>query len=211
MNKFIKKGIIYVCLFIIISTIAVIFTGKVKAETIKKYQAQISENNSQIQQMENIKGQLHVLAEMLRDNNYINNGLDIHLSQKWHECNKFQIAKNEENIVIRNKIYELQQAKPNKELVGYFKITHYCPCAKCNGSTHNKTASGTTLTPYRSIAVDPKIIPLGTKVEIQGKTYVAEDTGGAIKGNKIDICVKSHSEAYQKGVLKNIPVYIIKD
>ena len=51
---------------------------------------------------------------------------------------------------------------------------------------------------------------MGSKVEILGDIYTAEDTGGAIKGKKVDICVNSHSEAYQRGVLKNIPVYIIR-
>jgi 3D (Asp-Asp-Asp) domain-containing protein len=39
------------------------------------------------------------------------------------------------------------------------------------------------------IAVDPSVIPLGSKVEINGKKYIADDTGGAIKGNRIDILV----------------------
>ena len=37
---------------------------------------------------------------------------------------------------------------------------------------------------------------------------MAEDTGGAIKGYKIDICVSSHSEALERGRLVNVPVYI---
>lgn len=86
--------------------------------------------------------------------------------------------------------------------LGTFKITHYCPCAICNGSYAGKpTALGTTLTPYRTIAVDPRVIPLGTHVIINGQEYIAEDTGGAIKGNRIDLCVATHSEALAKGVI----------
>ena len=51
-----------------------------------------------------------------------------------------------------------------------------------------------------TIAVDPDVIPLGSKVEIDGVEYVAEDTGGAIKQKRIDIFVASHSEALKKGV-----------
>ena len=65
------------------------------------------------------------------------------------------------------------------------------------------------MTPYRTIAVDPTVIPLGSEVEINGQIYIAEDTGSAIKGNKIDLCVRSHSEAYARGVLRNVPVYIV--
>ena len=86
--------------------------------------------------------------------------------------------------------------------LGTFKITHYCPCSICNGPyTGGPTALGTTLTPYRTIAVDPRVIPLGTHVEINGHEYIAEDTGGAIKGHKIDLCVATHSEAQAKGVI----------
>jgi 3D (Asp-Asp-Asp) domain-containing protein len=43
------------------------------------------------------------------------------------------------------------------------------------------------------------IIPLGTEIIINGNTYVAEDTGSAIKGNRIDIYFDSHSEALKFG------------
>lgn len=59
----------------------------------------------------------------------------------------------------------------------------------------------------RTIAVDPDIIPLGSTVKIEGQEYVAEDTGGAIKGNRIDIFVSSHDEATIKGV-KTQTVYV---
>lgn len=85
------------------------------------------------------------------------------------------------------------------EYRGEFKITYYCPCGKCNGNTHRITASGNELVPGISIAVDKRVIPLGSTVLINGKEYVAHDTGSAIKGNRIDICVSSHSEALQLG------------
>lgn len=51
------------------------------------------------------------------------------------------------------------------------------------------------------VAVDPSVIPLGSIVEIEGYgTYSAEDTGGAINGNRIDIFLSSHSEAINFGV-----------
>ena len=59
----------------------------------------------------------------------------------------------------------------------------------------------------RTIAVDPKIIPLGSEVKVGDKVYVAEDTGGAIKGKRIDLFVGSHSEAMKFGK-KVIKVYI---
>lgn len=51
---------------------------------------------------------------------------------------------------------------------------------------------------WQTIGVDPKVIPYGTKVVINGHTYIAEDTG-AIKGNKIDIFFNTHEEAIRFG------------
>lgn len=80
-----------------------------------------------------------------------------------------------------------------------FKITAYCPCSTCCGAYSNgQTASGTTCTPGRTIAVDPSIIPIGTTVYIDGVPYVAEDTG--VSGYKIDIYMSSHVEALNWGV-----------
>lgn len=79
------------------------------------------------------------------------------------------------------------------------------------------TETGTTVHQGRTIAVDPNIIPLGSKVEVifplgysyLNGIYIAEDTGGAIKGNKIDLYLNSESDAIQFGV-RNIQLKIIK-
>lgn len=93
--------------------------------------------------------------------------------------------------------------------LGRFKITHYCPCFICTGGWGNNTASGTRPTAGRTIAVDRSVIPLGSKVEINGHVYIAEDTGGAIRGNKIDIFVNDHATALAYGVYYT-DVYLIK-
>lgn len=84
--------------------------------------------------------------------------------------------------------------------LGTFRITHYCSCYYCCGGWGSATASGVTATVGRTIAVDPSVIPLGSKVIINGYLYIAEDTGGAIKGKKIDIYVQDHQTALNKGV-----------
>ena len=90
-------------------------------------------------------------------------------------------------------------------LLGEFKLTAYCPCEKCCGKAKNDplygiTAYGYTATAGRTIAVDPRVIPIGTEVIINGHTYVAEDVGGAIKENRIDIYFETHQEALEFGV-----------
>jgi 3D (Asp-Asp-Asp) domain-containing protein len=79
--------------------------------------------------------------------------------------------------------------------LGSFKLTSYCSCVKCNGKwTGSLTALGTRLTTNRTIAVDSRVIPLGSWVEINipGKgwqKFRAEDTGSAVKGNIIDVYI----------------------
>lgn len=93
-----------------------------------------------------------------------------------------------------------EAVEPENTYLGNFKLTAYCACAKCCGKSDGITATGTVATQGRTIAVDPSVIPYGTEVIINGNTYVAEDCGGAIKSNKIDIYFDSHAEALQFGV-----------
>ena len=72
------------------------------------------------------------------------------------------------------------------------------------------TATGTKAR-YGTLAVDPKVIPYGTKVYIKelDKVFTAEDCGGGIKGNKIDIYMNTKEECINWGV-RNITLYILK-
>lgn len=77
-------------------------------------------------------------------------------------------------------------------------------CTATAYSNHATTATGRT--PVRNegglstIAVDPSVIPLGSKVYVDGYGYaIAADTGGAIRGNKIDIYLNSSSECSRWG------------
>lgn len=74
------------------------------------------------------------------------------------------------------------------------------------------TSSGKIVQEGRTIAVDPKIIPIGTRVYIEGiGIRVAEDTGGAIKGNRIDVYMDNLNQARQFGVKKGIRVFVLRD
>lgn len=99
-------------------------------------------------------------------------------------------------------------------------LTHYCICKKCCGKSPNDpgygiTASGRKATPYVSVAVDPDVIPLGSDVLVDYgdgdiKYYRADDTGGAVKSNHIDLCVSDHQEALNLGV-KTVTVWVVND
>lgn len=95
-------------------------------------------------------------------------------------------------------------------------LTHYCICEKCCGKTEEHpaygiTASGREAEPYVTVAVDPHMIELGSTVYIDYgdgdiREYRADDTGSAIAGAKIDLCVTSHQEALELGV-KTVKVW----
>lgn len=75
-------------------------------------------------------------------------------------------------------------------------------------------ATGRTATGMKAgrgvAAVDPRVIPLGTKLYVEGYGYcIAADTGGAIKGNKIDLCYDTYSEAIRFG-RRYVTVHILK-
>ena len=96
--------------------------------------------------------------------------------------------------------------------LGEFKLTAYCSCSKCCGKWANnrpKDENGNEivygsiverLKEGYSIAVDPTVITYRTEVIINGNTYKAQDCGGAIKGNRIDIYFNDHQEALNFGV-----------
>lgn len=110
-----------------------------------------------------------------------------------------------------------QEELASKQRTATFKTTGYCHCSKCCGQWSPEvtgraasTASGTTPTAGRTVAVDPDVIPLGSTVIIDGVSYIAEDTGSAVDGNVIDIYFNSHSEACNWGVRYKEVTYIIQ-
>lgn len=99
-----------------------------------------------------------------------------------------------------------------------FELTAYCSChicchpydPACTGNP-SRTATGTAPAQGRTIAVDKTVIPLGSKVKISGTgswdgEYIAEDTGGAIKGHRIDVYFSNHQDALNFGRKHNIQV-----
>ncbi len=89
--------------------------------------------------------------------------------------------------------------QPGKQgrYLGRFRLTAYCPCARCCGKSNGITASGTVATAGRTVACNT--LPFGTRIIINGHTYVVEDRGG-MKGNAVDIFFDSHQAALNFGV-----------
>ncbi|WP_051131767.1 3D domain-containing protein [Oscillibacter ruminantium] len=99
-------------------------------------------------------------------------------------------------------------------------VSHYCICATCCGKTpddpaYGITKSGRRAAPGVSVAVDPSVIPLGSDVLVDYgdgdiQYYRADDTGSAVKGDHIDLCVATHQEALEAAV-KIATVYWIPE
>lgn len=212
-NKVVKFTKLFKPFILLLILAIVIFSFKccALATTAEECEEKITTNSNQINHLEETKKQLHTTAQLLRQEKTPDKELIDSLSAKWHDCN-YNIQKlHSENAKLKSIITKLNQPI----FIGYFTISHYDTCYKCTGKSpgdkgYGITASGTRATPNRTVAVDPKVIPIGSEVIVGEKSYIAEDTGGAIKGNKIDICVASHSEGMQKGRVYNVPVYIVK-
>jgi 3D (Asp-Asp-Asp) domain-containing protein len=79
----------------------------------------------------------------------------------------------------------------------------------CGGSGSGRTATGLKAA-YGVVAVDPHFIPLGTRLYIEGYGFaIAADTGGAIKGNRIDLCVDSRHDAPHISSWGHVRVHIL--
>ena len=99
-----------------------------------------------------------------------------------------------------------ESAVCNDVFLGEFTLTAYCPRRCCGGKwASGYTATGTLATEGRTIAVDPDVIPYGSRVLLiwpdgTQREYIAEDCGGGINGNHIDVFFNSHQAARIFGV-----------
>jgi 3D (Asp-Asp-Asp) domain-containing protein len=81
--------------------------------------------------------------------------------------------------------------------------------AYCGGRCSGRTALGWQAG-YGIVAVDPRVIPLRTRLYIPGYGYaVAGDTGGAIRGSRIDLGFNTYRDARQFG-RRNVTVYLLQ-
>ena len=137
----------------------------------------------------------------------------IHTLNETKQQSKEQSTEQKELLKNNIKTIEIETDKEVDAQVvkpvnlGEFKLTAYCSCAKCCGKwAYNRPngivygAIGEELKEGYSIAVDPNVIPYNSEVIINGKTYEAQDCGGAIKGNRIDVYFEDHNEALEFGV-----------
>lgn len=164
-----------------------------------------AEIKSNLDEAITMRNTAHQLAECARtlgagENDFI----ILHAKDKWDEHNETVVALTEDynNALMAEREAEAkrkaEEAKRGR-LVARMKCTFYTGSPDEGGSI---TALGTPVIPWYTVAVDTRVIPLGSKIRIEGYdgVFYCADTGGAIKGNIIDIAVGSKSEANRLGV-----------
>lgn len=191
-------GIVTVIVLICITTFICVSAVSAEKENLVNT---IESNNLKISQIEDAQNKLHEAAEAMRllqtdDTTFINS-----LSSKWLELNENKNILIQDNINCQQKLDEIVKEENSRKYMGEFTLVAYYQ--------GNITSTGTRPQVNHTIAVDPTVIPYGSKVYIEGYgTYIAEDCGGGIKGNMIDIYMGSYNECIQFGRRK-AKVYII--
>lgn len=163
----------------------------------------------------------------------VEKGNDLIAKEKVIEQQKSQIKKQDETIkdkehkltLLKAENEKLKKEYPTSKQVSrgvsnsgqVLTVNASAYTAYCWEGCTGKTATGYNVSNtiyyngYRIVATDPKIIPLYSIIEIDGfnERFISLDTGGAIKGNKIDILMKSESEANKFG-RKNLNIKVIR-
>lgn len=164
---------------------------KEKEEALKEKENAIKSKDEQIQELKE-----DLSAKAKRKEEELKNKKEVVVASVAPTSSVVQAsAKKEETIV---------PSRSNDEPSGrtfYVEATAYV--ALCDTGCTGITATGINLLQnpgLKVIAVDPSVIPLGSKVHVEGYGYaIAGDTGGAIKGNRIDLYVQNHSDAVAYG------------
>lgn len=169
------------------------------------YESEVIENNEMYQ------GETKVIQAGVK-------GEQIHTMQNIYVNDKLVSIENLDTEVVKEPVKEIVH-KGTKEVEGLngrkvkkvivMQATAYDP------SAGSKTAMGTRAR-VGAVAVDPRVIPLGSKLYIESMdgfpTYgfaTAEDTGGAIKGNRIDLFYSTNAQALRFG-RRNVKVYVLE-
>lgn len=127
------------------------------------------------------------------------------------EYDSYRIEANKDKAQLLQQLTEASKRaseQTHRDYIGEFTITYYCACEKCCGKTDGITASGAMVREGVTVAVDRSVIPLGTYLYLDGIGYrVAQDVGGAINGNRIDVYMDSHDEALECGAEYDVNVW----
>ena len=160
--------------------------------------------HQQINNLEEIlkdrEGEIKALKQDLNQSNQENE----RLNQEVERLNQDILEKDKIIKESESRIKELEKVK-----IISMEATAYTDDIASQGKWVGQTATG--MKPQVGVvAVDPKVIPLGTKLYVEGYgEAIAGDTGGAIKGNRIDLFMATRGQAMKYGRRKNVKVRIL--
>ncbi len=228
-----KKMILFLSIIIVTLLFTLTFKTSLK---IKKVATAIETYNKNLITVERPEEYEYVLSEQVAymasrevseevDTNVTDSKIEQNIITEDIEDKKKEETKEIESEVKAVSYRELAENNPPEEYKQVIEATAtaYCLCQKCCGKSpsspgYGVTASGLKIIPgtgMKVIAVDPKVIPLGSKVYVQGLNgawdygyAVAGDTGGAIKSMKIDLYMDSHEETLNWG-RKKVNIYVV--
>lgn len=137
----------------------------------------------------------------------LENGKEV--SRELVKTETVQESKDRVVAVGTKEVVQISRGNSSGDWTTFESTAYTAYCSGCSGTT--STGLDLRSNPnQRVVAVDPRVIPLGSKIEIKGMgTYTAADIGGAIKGRKIDIFMPSRSDALAWG-RRNIQLRIIE-
>lgn len=162
----------------------------------KEYNTTVDE----LMELNNLTSSLIIIGEKLKINKNSND--------KTENKTKTLAPRQTQKKTSTSKRTSVSEAPEGKTMT-VTATAYTAECKGCSGITY----TGVNLLKDRNakvIAVDPNVIPLGTKVYVEGYGYAtAEDIGSAIKGNRIDIHLPTKSEAYKWGV-KEVKITILE-
>ena len=139
-------------------------------------------------------------------------------SDEENAIEKVEVYEETTKIIEREEVVEVEKSMYKMREVGSFGLTSYCPCSICcdqyAASPIGKTGSiGVGVYEGITFAVDPNVIPYGSKIYIEDVGVgIATDCGGAIKGRRIDVYIPDHQRAREFGTMGGVPkkVYILE-
>lgn len=185
---------------------------------ISDLEEQINAATTEINKISDAKESLHNAAESLRGLSITSESLVYtvdSLSSAWSEIDYNQTQLEEQLKIDNEHMNELSDTLAELEaqrgrFFGVFTATAYH-----RGEGGNITSTGKIPQVGRTIAVDPTVIPYGTKLHIYNHDTgedmgyrIAEDCGGAIKGNIVDLFMETDSECRAWG-RRSVDIYIV--
>lgn len=134
-----------------------------------------------------------------------------HVTVDWESLPEaaYQINLSVSGTAVAKPLYHSTGSGEHLIPLGVFKTTAYCPCYSCSEGWGRHTSSGKMAAANHTVAVDPRVIPIGSRLLIDGTEYVAEDIGGGVKGHHIDIFFNTHGETRAHGT-RNSEVFLIQ-